>query len=81
MLIFFIVFVVIDVDDIDETDEAVAVVGGVDVTVVLVFFFFLWTGSGEVAYLFTMLALRLPAFHRHHHGLILVVQCMGYCLE
>ena len=68
MLIFGVVFVVIDVDDTDE-----------NVPVVLVFF--LWTGSGEVAYLFTVPALRLLVFRHHHHGLILVVQCMKYCLE
>ena len=71
MLIFGIVFVVVD-----DTDEAVAVVG---VTVVLLVF----CGQDLEKWPICLQCwhLQLPAFHYHHHGLILIVQCMGYFLE
>ena len=84
VLTFSVLFIVIDVDGTDEvvadTNEVVAVVNALNVvvTVVLVFFVDMILRSGCS---FTLPTLWLAAFHQHHHGLIFVVQCIGYCLE
>ena len=75
-----VVFVVVVVAVVDT----VAVVDAEDaITVVLslLVFFLFRAGPRKVAQLLTMPALRPPAHDHYHHHLVLVIECVGYCLK
>ena len=69
------VFVVADINEVvvvADTNEVVVVVS-VDVVVTVVLVVFCGHDLEKWPYLFAVPALRLPAFHYHHHGLIFII--------